>query len=136
MRIDYKNMSIINSNTFHLHDAVFIGFYYNYEKCSIAFEAIEYHNRKKFTFLFSNVFGFMMQSCDFWGKSSRISSWYVPDINERKLIQTILTERKSEDIQNSRIINGRKIVESTLELCSGDTLIIACEYIEFDEVSL
>lgn len=141
MRIDYHNKEIINK--IYTHDAVFKGFDYDYENNLIQFEMVEGYYKKRFKFIFHNVFGFKMASCDFWGKCLRTDTWHTADENEIAEELTEIKEKKrgrSEDGKllesKSRLNSVEECVESTLYFISGDSLTIACEYIDFEEIRL
>lgn len=132
MVIDYKNKNSIQQKIY-VHDAIFNGFNYEYEKNLITFEAVECYYKKKFNFRFCNVFGFEMQACDSWCKGSNIIDWELGDLYGNKLTEKLSHWKVNEKYFGSRLENIDKVVESIITLSSGDTLTIVCEYIDFEE---
>ena len=134
MRIDYSNKGIIDSKDIYVHDAVFTGFNYDYEKNIIEFEAIEYYYKKHFKFKFCNVLGFEMLSCDFWGRSLRILDWQSANFTKSEIVPKFLKlNNDDKNIYNCSRLKDNKYFETLFTFISGDTLTIVCEYIEFEE---
>lgn len=136
MKIDNNNQYTIQKNINVVHDAVFTGLIYDYKKRLVSFEAIEGYYKKRFSFKFNNVFGFGMQACDFYHHGANILGWGICDSNNKQLTKKLLHLRDDGKYFDSRIGNINEVVEVVIELNSGDTLTIACEYIEFEEYEL
>lgn len=133
------NISSLNredANNVCVHDAVFLGFNYNYQENIIEFSCEEYFYSKRHTFKFNNVFGFQMKSCDYWGASPRIYAWELKDVSENIYTQALASFRSDEKNIYSRMTDSNEVLESTFILISGDELTIVCESIDYKEEKL
>ncbi len=133
MKIDSKNTYIINSEM-HFHDYIFNEFKYDYEYNTIKTVLQSYLEGKFVRIEFFNVIGFNMISCDFWGRSPRISSIAVLEKDEYTLIPKLYEEKIKKEYIFSRLKKQDDYFEIFIEFISGDRLIIACEYINIDNI--
>ncbi len=121
----------------HLHDAIFEGFNYNYDKREICFICKHYYKNKIYNFKFHNVIYSKLQSCSFWNGGNSVYDIYNTETPYEftKLIQ---------DIKNNAAINfevsylNRGITYIAIEVMinSGDALLIVCENAEVSESEL
>ena len=131
MRIDYKNKEMIERKIY-VHDSVFMGFNYDYNNQKILLKLTDNYEMKNHEFSFHNVYFTEIQSCDSWGKSPHVFELTL--LSENNIIFTKLNERvRSEHYPSSRLEGLERLVVIEFLLTSGDTLIIACEYIDILE---
>jgi len=131
-RIDYKNKNTIRERIY-AHDGIFTGFNYEYENNLIYFEIQRNFYGKNFKLLFNNVFGFEMQSCDFWSNSPHVFDLELGDSYGNKMTKMLLERHESEKKSCSRLTKYDEAVEIIITLTSGDKLTLVCEYIEYEE---
>lgn len=121
----------------YLHDAIFEGFNYDYDKREICFTCKHYDTNKIYNFKFHNVIYSKLQSCSFWNGGNSVYDIYSTEMPDEftQLIQ---------DIQNNAAINfevsylNRGITYIAIEttINSGDTLLIVCENVEVSKSEL
>lgn len=133
MRIDFTNKAYIE-NEAYVHDSYFTGFTYDYEKRQIKMECESFMCKSRFIFQFNNVYGFNMNSCDWWGECNHIFDWEVVREDKTSLTHKLKNFWPEDESNFSRLTEPEKAVESKFTLASGDTLIISCESIDFTEV--
>lgn len=146
MNINYTNRDEINR--LYLHDSIFCGFTYDYEKRQIEFSCKGFELKKRenlqsetddtdmlpriYNFQFNNIVLCDMQSCVFWGKSSRIYGVWVeeqsPKFDELMEIQ----KANAENYQGSYLDKEIKYFAFILQMISGDILTIVCESVDVD----
>lgn len=132
MRIDYKNINMALKNIC-VHDAVFNGFCYDYSNNRVSFCVIEQLRKKRIYFHLTNVIGFNMQSCDFWGKSPHIYDLEIVKDYNTSLLKRIIDLRDSENYVTARIDDPSKFMELKFILTSGDTFEIVFEHLKVRE---
>lgn len=135
MRIDESNGRILDSKDVYIHDDVFNELRFEYSKkkiyISITKKGIQ---GKEFIIEFVNVVGFELTSCDFWGISPYILDFEYVEHSDRTVLPKLF--KKKNDISNSNcsLTAIGNYIESVITFKSGDQLIIACEYIIFEEL--
>lgn len=131
MIINYSNRQELDKIS--LHDSLFEGFCYNYEKRQVTFTCKNYHIKKVYTFEFCNVILCNMQSCCFWGKGYNLyDMWLNEKPNELKNLME--TQNSKPDLHMHSYLNkGIKYISIEIMVNSGDKLIVICETINFLE---
>lgn len=69
-----------------------------------------------------------MTACDYWVESPFVLDW---EFNDNFPLTEDLFIKTDDNINNPRLNNKEKFIETIISLSSGDKLIIACEYIIF-----
>lgn len=133
MKIDNKNKQIINTGKVSMHDDIITNFTFNRMKRILELKIKDgWNNHKEGKIEFINVIGFEMSSCNYWGQSSRVSGIYCNSIEEYKLIPRLFkTKYDNPSWKYNELLNEEDYIEVLVEFISGDTLTIACEYIDF-----
>lgn len=124
MRIDKSNCEIINSKEIYIHDSMFNDVVFDYQKKVLYVSIL-----KNKIIEFHNVIGYYMTACDYWGEGPFVLDW---ELSDKFLLTEKLFMKTEDSIGNQRLNNKEKFFETVIILASGDKLIIACEYIIFD----
>ena len=136
MKFDVLNGDIINTKNVSFHDDVLTLLEFNRDRKEICLSI----NKtdwgtvgEKYTVHFHGVIGFEMTSCDFWGPSSHIDCFAF--LGDDRVITPKLFKRKNEESATrlSCFLANKKIsdfIETSIFFKSGDSLTIACEWIE------
>ena len=134
MIINKNNATIINSKEVYIHDSTLTSAIYDFVDRKVRIELFD-----GTTIVFHNVVGVKSDSCAFWGKQLRqvvIDFEYVFD-KDLKILPELYHIRddiisQKGDISDTYLTADDSFFESSLILCSGERLNIACEWIEFD----
>ncbi len=140
MIIDAANGKIINLKEMSLHDDIFeeMSFFRDDRRLYLSGKKSEWEAGSDdmiFSMNFMNVIGFEMTSCDFWGMSPHIFSFYYVEANENIIIPKLFKEKNDNNYEYSSLIEPEKYFESEISFISGDRLRVACESIDY-QVSL
>ena len=140
MKIDYTNKQQFDD--IYLHDAVFEGFSYVYEKREIRFDCTHDWLKKRNAFRFSNVIFFEMQGCRFWGPCANIYHGWVEE-NAEPFQRLLEMQREDEekapkdgDRSYSLLADGTEYFAVCIQMLSGDKLLIICESIDWEESAI
>ena len=135
MKINYRTVEKLNE--IYLHDAVFEGFNYDYEKKQVIIEMAawgteteRYDRRYRFTFF--NTLGIEVLAGDFWGPTPHVYDWETVSGAEGDFVKKIINEDKFDNLKY-RIENIEYILNTTIEISSGDKVKIVCETIEVEK---
>lgn len=134
MRFVYENREELDKE--YLHDGVFEGYQYHYEKRQIEMSCIDGFFTKRIHLVFNNVIFSEMQSCEFWGSCARIYEiWHEDESFQMKYLQDILKSDKNKyDI--NQLTEGIDFIQVKIQIISGDTLFIICESLDWTEEEL
>lgn len=133
MIFNYSNRYEIND--LYVHDSLFKGYSYDYQKRQITFSCENHYLKKSFNFEFSNVIFSKLQSCCFWGANC----FYIYDIelkeNTDDFKQLMNIKNIKPDWFKHSYLDKNNIKYITVEILlnSGDTLLIICESVNLTE---
>ena len=137
MRIDKSNATIINSESIYIHDdeLILLQFDRNTNILTL-FLKQSWPNEFEYTIEFIKVIGFEITSCDFWGKSECVLDFEFIEPDKQSIIPKLSEKWLSveKDNRNDSLIENK--FETIITFSSGDTLIISCEYIQFNKAHL
>ena len=134
MEYNFHNMHALKK--VYVHDGEFTGFSYYYDHRTIELSCTNAYIRKKQSFIFDNVIVFHMQSCSFWNGGNSILGMTVYDRTEflDRLIET--QNNNSQKYEGSYLDRGIKYIAVEFTINSGDTLLIVCQTIHYNEIEL
>ena len=128
MIINSKNGSILNTKDFCIHDDIFYSLEFKYDYKIIVLKMKKYMAEKNYDIVFSNVLGFEMSNCDFWGKSECVFDLQYIEQEKYQLIPKIKSKWEKESVSSDDIfINCFEIL---ITFTSGNELRIVCDSIE------
>lgn len=130
MRINYSNKEVLDEQ--YMHDSEFTGFSYEYDTRQIRFSCENWYMKKISHLLFKNVAYCESQSCGFWGKDIKRIYWVSVDDSPEAMERLRKLQEEKKDRFPSFIESGQ-FLQVLIELISGDTLLIICEELEFEE---
>lgn len=134
MRFTYENRDQLDKQ--YIHDSFFEGFYYDYEKRQISFSCMDGLFEKRINLLFDNVIFTEMQSCEFWGPGNSIyAMWHEEDTHQMRHLKDTANLNKGK-YDDSFFTDEKKYIQIQIQLNSGDSLLIICESMEWNEKSL
>ncbi len=134
MRFVYRNRHELDK--MYLHDGIFEGYYYNYEKRQVKMSCIDGFYSKRVHLVFNNVVFSEMQSCEFWYPTARIYAiWHEDEGRQMKYLQDIL-ELNKEKYDINQLTEGIDFIQVKLQILSGDTLFVICESLDWTEEEL
>ncbi len=146
MLYNYENKDEFDK--IYLHDAVFEGFNYDYDKREISFSCKQKINfsgnryrinnvNKIYNFRFQNVIYSKLQSCYFWGGGNSVDCIYCTEVPDdfTKLIKYV-KDNEPHCFNLSYVDRGINYMAIELSINSGDVLIIMCESVEVSETDL
>ncbi len=134
MKFDFKNKDKIEN--LYIHDSIFNGFYYDYEKRQIKFSCKNYFLQKMFYFVFNNVILCNIQSCSFWHGGNNILEIYLKSDN-LQMEQLMKTQNSNQELYSGSYLDKGIIYFSVeMQMNSGDTILIICEAIDVLEENL
>lgn len=117
----------------YIHDDILYQFKFDRLNKELKLTFEKYATDKCFEIKFVNTIGFVMTSCDFWGKSPHINGLAYLSKKEWIIIPKLF-ERKNLDPESCNFLKEPKnYTEVMIEFISGDYLIIACEEIVADD---
>lgn len=123
------NGEIINTKKVYIHDDVLLSLDFCRQEKEMNLKFIRYNDSKKYIMRFSNVIGFTMTACDFWGASECILDFEYISLNKRILIPELQKKHLSiSNLSNNTLYDS--CMETLFTFSSGDQLRIACETIE------
>lgn len=131
MHIDFSNKEKIKD--IYIHDSIFEGFSYDYEKRQVELLCTNIHSctKQKISFYFDNVIFFQMQSCYFFGPGVNVYDIWLdekpPELDKLMEIQNA----KAELYDHSYLTGGIQYLSIRLMINSGDELLVICESVEF-----
>lgn len=134
MRFTYQNRKEIDNQ--YIHDSQFMGFEYDYDKREIRIFCDNYYVHKRNRLFFRNVIFLEMQSCEFWGMGNSILEIWAEENTEqiKSLMEKFEESKQPDDI--CRLVDGTKYLEIGMLLNSGDTMLIICESLYWEQESL
>ena len=132
MWFDAKNRTEVDE--LYIHDSIFVGFSYDYDKRVIYLNCDNYYNLKKqFKFEFHNVIWCGMQSCLFWGGGNSIMDIHLEEpCAKMEELYRISDEMRPPSYMDRSI----SYLPVGFLLNSGDTLLIICEAMKMTENDL
>ena len=128
MKINKSNAEIINSKEVSIHDDFLLSFNFdrNAKKLLLKFKK-NYPIKKLYDMEFSNVIGFEMTACDFWGASICAFDFEYIDSNEQLLIPKLIDRFNQPGCHYTNAYE--EYIETVITFTSGDSLRVACETI-------
>ena len=134
MRFTYENRKEIEKQ--YIHDSEFTGFEYDYDKREIRLFCDNYYQNERNRLFFRNVIFCEMQSCEFWGMGNAINGIWVEENTEqiKSLMEKFEESKQPDDI--CRLVDGTKYLEIGMLLNSGDTMLIICESLYWEQEAL
>ena len=134
MIINASNGQVINSRDVYLHDDILENMTFRRDEKILHLSLaktwpVEY----EYSIDFSQVIGFEMTACDFWGADLRILDFEY--VSKGTLISKLFLQRK-EDYSHCTLKEPMDYIETVLTFVSGDTLRIACEEVIIEEKSI
>ena len=136
MRIDKSNANIINSKSIYIHDDKLILLQFDRDTNTLnMFLEQTWPVKFDYTIEFAKVGGFEMTACDFWGKSECVLDFEYVEGESQTIIPKLLKKWLSIEKYESNDFLLENQFETIITFASGDTLIISCEYIQFNKVS-
>lgn len=129
-----------NKNEFdkiYLHDAIFEGYNYDYDKREISFSCKYYEVNKIYNFNFHNVIYSKLQSCSFWHGGNSVYDIYCTETPDEftNLIHDVQTN-EPVNFEYSFLDRGINYITIKIMINSGDALLIICESVEVSESEL
>ena len=134
MLFDRKNALTLKQEAFSLHDACFNSFTFDRTSRTLITEVLLPFEDGKVKIVFNGVIGMQMTCCDFWGKSERIACFCPVRDNDRRLVADLFRIKNSTENECSSLKNEEEYLEMIVEFISGDSMRIACEYVDFEAV--
>lgn len=134
MRFNRKNAETIKQAKFSLHDARLDSFTFDHILRSLTIEVLWPFETEMAKIVFTGVIGFCMTCCDFWGKSERISCFCPVRDDDRRLVSDLFQIKNSTENEYSSLRAEEEYLEMIIEFISGDSMRIACEYVDFETV--
>ena len=121
----------------YLHDAIFKGFNYDYDKREIVFSCKHYYANKIYNFKFYNVIYSKLQSCYFWGGGNNVYDIYCTE-TPNEFVQLIhdIQSNEPQNFEYSYLDRGITYIAVEIMINSGDALLIMCESVEVSENEL
>ena len=114
-----------------VHDGIFTGFEYDYEKRQIRF-TLDLTLKQPINFCLLNVIWLEIQSCSFWHGGMNVM-WISIEEKSPQLDQLLLLqEQKKELYAGSYLDKGIEYMTVEIQLNSGDTILAVCEKLECD----
>ena len=131
MIVNESNGRIINSKNIYFHDDIFDQMTFNREQRILAVSLIKENSIKdRYEIVFSNVVGFEMTNCDFWGPSPHVLDFEYVEADERALLSKLKSKMEKNPFEPScKIVQDTDFIETVFTFTSGDTLTIVCESI-------
>lgn len=135
MNINALNGNEINSNKVNIHDDILDSLFFERSSRDMCIQITKASTTKtNYTIRFSNVVGFEMTSCDFWGASQHIFDFEYISPPNRVLLPKLQQIEQSIPMNNlGHLSNGTEYIEVIITFTSGDHLRIACESLVLSE---
>lgn len=134
MNINYHNVHF--SKDFYMHDSVFSGYSYDYEKQEIHLSLLNEIERVKQHFVLTNVILSQFQDCAFWGGGNAV--YHICCYAEHPFFEQ-LHQIKAENIRNvegSRLDEKTRYIVFELQVNSGYTLHAICESVLYEKIEV
>lgn len=133
MEISYYNRHFLDDELY-IHDSIFTGFSYDYDKKHILLKCQNLYLNKVFNFAFNNVIVTNMQTCGFWGIGA--NAIYAIDVLDKfhqldELME--LKKTKPDWFNNSALDTDKLLIIVQIIINSGDTITIVCSTVDFNE---
>lgn len=134
MLINHYNQN--ETDNINIHDSIFAGYCYIYEKRCITMRCKNYFTGKCLCFYFCNVIISELQSCSFWNGGNRIM--WVEAVDPTASIQRIKDESKIDSVllSDSLLNKGIAYIAIRFTVNSGDTFLVVCESVDVIETDL
>ncbi len=137
MKINELNGRIIDTKEVYIHDDILheLIFCRLRKRMKLIIEKYEMQN-KKYEIKFTNVIGFEMTSCDFWGRCAHILDFEYVEQDDRVIIPKLFKRKKLEFESSCDFLTEQgNYIETLITFSSGDQLRIACEEIVIEDNS-
>ena len=131
MIIDELNGKIINTPKVYIHDDILTSLEFFRLNKQMVLNLDKYNCHDDYQIVFSNVIGFELSSCDFWGESECVFDFEYVERNERIIIPKLLNKWCTVPTAPPKN-RYENFIEVLFTFSSGDQLRIACEKIEID----
>lgn len=134
MNINYQNVHL--SKSFYMHDSVFSGYNYDYEKQEIRLSLLNKNESVMQHFVLTNVVLSQFQDCAFWGGGNAV--YYICCYAEHPFFEQ-LHQIKAENIRNvegSRLDEGTRYIVFELQVNSGYIMHAICESVYYEEIAI
>ena len=131
MNINFQNVHL--SKNFYIHDSIFLGYHYDYDKRTIQLTLLNELNNIVQRIVLNNVILSQIQSCSFWGDGNAI--YYLRCYAEHPFFDQ-LNHIKTDNIRNidgSRLDMGITYIVFELQVNSGDSMCVVCESVDYEE---
>lgn len=130
MIIDKTNATI-SSKDIYIHDDVVEELTFVRSEYKLTLLLSTHSANRQYTIEFSDVIGFEMSSCDFWGSSSRIYDFVVLECKEYSVIPRLKQNQHFDSVIEPTEVND--YIEVKIIFISGDELAVACKRIEYNK---
>ena len=134
MEFKFENRYLLDN--INIHDSEFSGYSYDYEKRKAFFSCRNSFMKKAQTFSFQNVILVHLQSCSFWHGGNAIAWMEISDRNEHLDVLLKYQQSNSEKFKDSFLDQGIPYFVVEFVINSGDSLIIVCESVIYEEKEL
>ena len=134
MKINYHNIQ--QSRNLYMHDSIFSGYSYDYDKRTIHLTLLNELNNVIQKIVLNNVILSQLQSCSFWGGGNAI--YYVCCYAEHALFDQ-LNQIKVANVHNiggSYLDMEVNYIVFELQVNSGDSMCVICESVDYDELMM
>ncbi len=132
MIINKSNATIINTKEIYIHDDVLLDLSFNRldYKLSLLLSTYKDHT---YTIDFTDVIGFEMTSCDFWGASPRIYSVMLISSENHSIIPKL--KKNNFFSRTNASIEIENYMEIQIIFISGDELVVTCKQMEYNKTT-
>lgn len=135
MRINDLNGEIICTKNVNIHDDIIKHIKYDCLNSKLTLLVMADNDEKnEYTIVFTNVVGLELTSCDYWGRSPHVLDFEYVSYEKRTLLPRLLNAERDYPLSlHCKLITNKKYIETIVTFTSGDKMIIACEYIDFNK---
>lgn len=136
MRIEWDNKEEVDN--LYIHDSYIkeAEYFYDKRKINLTCEYFFDGNHKQFRFTFNNVIFAEVQSCRFWGKSSKSRVSVIYFDKENNSYKELCDIQNNGSYKFSYLNCGIKYLPIVIETNSGDVMTIVCESMDYEEHDL